>query len=213
MNENEKVYTSLPGLVWRFEQRKILHLFLIVLVSSTKTLKINQFLLLSLSLIQNKLRLSLLLFSFCLCDRMIHHSNDEFMLELQGTNSMMMITQVITESLLNPKPFFDELQAFDFDSWKLVLIFLNLTMNWWICGVFCSNLWGIGVILCLLWWPEFCYGGFCGGWNVCYGGEGFWGERENWLEFLMRCPFWNGESDTCAVKMPFYNLPCGLLGQ
>jgi hypothetical protein len=129
MNENEKVYTSLPGLVWRFEQRKILHLFLIVLVSSTKILKINQFLLLSLSLIQNKLRLSLLLFSFCLCDRMIHHSNDEFMLELQGTNSMMMITQVITESLLNPKPFFDELQAFDFNSWKLVLIFLNLTMN------------------------------------------------------------------------------------
>lgn len=61
MNENEKVYTSLPGLVWRFEQRKILHLFLIVLVSSTKILKINQFLLLSLSLIQNKLRLSLLL--------------------------------------------------------------------------------------------------------------------------------------------------------
>jgi hypothetical protein len=60
---------------------------------------------------------------------MIHHSNDEFMLELQGTNSMMMITQVITESLLNPKPFFDELQAFDFNSWKLVLIFLNLTMN------------------------------------------------------------------------------------
>jgi hypothetical protein len=47
---------------------------------------------------------------------MIHHSNDEFMLELQGTNSMMMITQVITESLLNPKPFFDELQAFDFNS-------------------------------------------------------------------------------------------------
>jgi hypothetical protein len=60
---------------------------------------------------------------------MIHHSNDEFMLELQGTNSMMMIAQVITESLLNPKPFFDELQAFDFNSWKLVLIFLNLTMN------------------------------------------------------------------------------------
>jgi hypothetical protein len=60
---------------------------------------------------------------------MVRHSSDEFMLELQGTSSMMMITQVITESLLNPKPFFDELQAFDFNSWKLVLIFLNLTMN------------------------------------------------------------------------------------
>jgi hypothetical protein len=108
---------------------------------------------------------------------------------------------------------FDELQAFDFNSWKLVLIFVYLAMNRWICDGFCSNLWGIGVILCLLWWPEFCYGGFCGGWNVCYGGEGFWGERENWLEFLMMCPFWNGESDTCAVKIPFYNLPCGLLGQ
>jgi hypothetical protein len=60
---------------------------------------------------------------------MIHHSNDEFMLELQGTNSMMMITQVIAESLLNPKTFLDELQVFDFNSWKFVLIFLYLTMN------------------------------------------------------------------------------------
>jgi hypothetical protein len=84
MDENEKVYASLPGFVWRFEQRKILHLFLIVLINSMEALKINQFFLLFLSLIQNKLRLSLLLFSLCLCDRMIHHSNGEFMLELQG---------------------------------------------------------------------------------------------------------------------------------
>jgi hypothetical protein len=47
---------------------------------------------------------------------------------------------------------FDELQAFDFDSWKLVLIFMYLAMNWWICDGSGSNLWGIGAIWCLLRW-------------------------------------------------------------
>jgi hypothetical protein len=107
-DDYERKWEGLHEFTWtglEIRTNKILHLFLVVLVNSTRRLKINQFLLLSLLLIQNELRLSLLLFSFCLCDRMIHHSNDEFMLGLQGTSSMMMITQVITESLLNSKPF------------------------------------------------------------------------------------------------------------
>jgi hypothetical protein len=76
--------------------KKILRLFLIVLVSSTKRLKINQFLLLSLSLIQNKLRLSLLLFFKLLPVIAFLRSN----CRKRISGSMMKITRVISENLI-----------------------------------------------------------------------------------------------------------------
>ena len=137
------------------------------------------------------------------------------------TGSMMKITQVISENLTEFEPL----------RWIAILIlilrnlywfFVYLALDWWICDSSVSNLWRIGVVLCLLRWfkgwkslLEFLLGRRVGAWKWMV--SVFWWVGNESLALWCWCVVFIADMCTCEpvaschVFLDWFGLEPGLL--